>query len=111
MYPAMCDFDVLSLYAQATDVMLSPNHARWAKTKFTCHALSAKSPSNAPVSSRLFVVMLPVGFSAVTKLFCMSRGHWNDHKNGVSVVVLLHHTPPAPCLQASIAYNQYTLAA
>ena len=65
-------------------------------------ASRARKPNSAPANSKSFIVIVPFGFYAVTRLYCISCGHSTFHINGFRHLVPLHHTPPAPRRHASV---------
>ena len=62
----------------------------------------ARKPNSAPANSKSFIVIVPFGFSAVTRLSWISCVHSTCHIIGFRYLVPLHHTPPSPRRHASV---------
>ena len=101
-WPTITEEEFCSLYPHATADVLSQKVARWQCSRGRFCWQSARKPRTAPVSSNLFMVMLPLGLASVINADLMSCGHLTCQRKGVSSLVPLHHTPPAPRPHASV---------
>ena len=102
----MTDWEVRNLYAHATADVLSQNVPTCSCCRLIGWSSRASQLSMAPASSRSLMVMDPDGFWSVTSCAWMSAGHSTCQINGCNGLSPLHHTPPAPNLQA-LLYPMY----
>ena len=100
-WPAVVDFEALSLVAQATVGVLSQKRAMCLCFRLVGEICSSTNQARRrPAISRSEFDMRPF-LLALLMEFCISSGHWMRHTVGSIEVDPPNHTPPAPVLQAS----------
>ena len=100
--PAVALLDVLIWYAHATADILSQYVTRCLYLSVGSVCSRRRNAMTAPASSSTLIDNLPRGFSLVRRACLISCGHSNCQRNGSSVDVPEHHTPPAPSPHASV---------
>ena len=98
---ASFDFLEWSLYDHWTVDLLSQKMPTWQCSRLCMCCSRMSQCSSTPAISRSFIVILPLGFVAETKLSTMSGGHFMRHTIGLICLRPLIQTPPTPVLQAS----------